>query len=61
MNEFEHKVIIVDDYGDVGDIQAARRRAASSPLGFTVTEKIGIAIVNPRGVLAGRKSTIIGK
>lgn len=27
---------------------------------FTISEKIGIAIVNPRGVAQGRKSVIIG-
>lgn len=60
MSEFEHKVIIVDDYGNVGDIQAARRRS-SGPLGWAVSEVIGVAIVNPRGVAAGRKSVIVGK
>lgn len=29
-------------------------------LGWVVTEEIGIAIVNPRGVSLGRKSTVIG-
>ncbi len=27
---------------------------------FRVKEKIGIAIINPRGVLRGKKSTIVG-
>jgi hypothetical protein len=30
-------------------------------IGWTVKEKIGIAIVNPRGVAAGRKNTIVGE
>jgi hypothetical protein len=30
-------------------------------LGWVVTETIGIAVVNSRGVAAGRKSTIVGK
>lgn len=30
-------------------------------LGWTVSEKIGIGIINPRGIKAGSKSTIVGK
>lgn len=31
------------------------------PLGFKVFERIGVAVINPRGVTAGRKSVIVGK
>ena len=30
-------------------------------LGWAISEKIGIAIVNPRCVAAGKKSTVVGK
>jgi len=36
-------------------------RGARLKLGWTVKEEIGVAVVNPRGVSAGRKSVLIGK
>ena len=45
--------IIIDSDGNIG---VDRRRLN---LGWTVTETIGIAIVNPRGVAAGKKSVVI--
>lgn len=31
------------------------------PIGFRVFERIGVAVINPRGVTAGKKSVIVGK
>jgi hypothetical protein len=37
------------------------REQKKGTLGWAIRERIGVAIVNPRGVAAGNKSTIIGK
>ncbi len=37
-------------------------RTGSRPiLGWAVKEVIGVAIINPRGIAAGKKSTIVGE
>lgn len=50
---FEEAVIIEPDNDEMG--------VPKKNIGFAVYEKVGIAIVNPRGLASAKKSVVIGE
>lgn len=54
--EFDHDAITITSRGELGE----KTRPRNLKLGWSVYETIGVAIVNPRGCAAGKKSVIVG-
>lgn len=53
MTDELHDYVIIDSSDEIGQVP--------DPVsGWVITEKIGIAIINPRGISAVRKSVVIG-
>jgi hypothetical protein len=50
----------VNDHLKINSSGKARNKI-TQPFGWTVWEKIGVAVINPRGIAKGSKSIIVGK